>query len=84
MDISKPSCISIPLQPVGMCEALLSVPRLRPLGLDDMVPVLQWLTGLMIKVYLDVKYRGFERKSQNQIAYGQISGPMFKSCVSLV
>lgn len=50
-------------------EALLSVPHLRPLGLDDMVPVLQWLTGLMIKVYLDVKYRGFERKSQNQIAY---------------
>ena len=39
--------------------------HLRPLGLDDMVPVLQWLTGLVIKVYLDVKYRGFERKSQN-------------------
>ena len=45
----------------------------RPLGLDVMVLVLRWLTGLVIKLYLDVEYKGFKQKLQSQIAYGKIS-----------
>ena len=45
----------------------------RPLGLDVMVLVLRWLTGLVIKLFLDVKYKGFKQKLQSQIAYGKIS-----------
>ena len=38
-----------------------------------MVLVLQWLMGLVIKLYLDIECKGFKQKLQSQIAYGQIS-----------